>query len=100
MPKLVKNYCLITYDDLCENFTDVMNKIRDSGLKMKNNIEWPLNIKYYKCNKRRPFVKKVNRIPKEKIMEKLMSDENLLFYERLLFPKLVFSKLEDKQVHE
>jgi hypothetical protein len=46
MPTLVKNYLLITYDDLVSNFVEVMNKIKNSGLEIKNLIEFPLNIKY------------------------------------------------------
>jgi hypothetical protein len=29
MPNLVKNYCLITYDDLVDSFLDVMNKLKN-----------------------------------------------------------------------
>ena len=57
MPKLVKNYCLITYDDLCENFINNMNKFRDCGLPIKNPINFPVNILYYKSNKKKYFVK-------------------------------------------
>ena len=39
MPELVKNYCLITYDDLVDNFVDIMNKIKNYNLPIKNNIE-------------------------------------------------------------
>jgi hypothetical protein len=82
MPKLVKNYYLITYDNLCENFTDIMNKICNCGLKIKNNIVFPLNIKYN--------IKKINEITKEKIKEKIITETKLLFYEKLLFPKSEF----------
>ena len=90
MPNLVKNYCFITYDDLTNNFIDNMNKLRDYGLKIKNNIEFPLNILHYKKSKETLFVKKVNTIPKEKINEIIKEDKELLFYENLLFPKLAF----------
>ena len=86
MPTLVKNYCLITYDDLTNNFIDIMNKLRDCGLKIKNGIEFPLNISYYKKNIYRPFVKKVNKISREKIYESMIEENELLFYENLLFP--------------
>jgi hypothetical protein len=86
MPTLVKNYCLITYDDLTDKFIDIMNKLRDCGLKIKNNIEFPLNISYYKKEKNKPFVKKNNIIPKEIINKLTIGDKQLLFYENLLFP--------------
>ena len=86
MPTLVKNYCLITYDDLTNNFIDIMNKLRDSGLKIKNDITFPLNISYYKKNKKKLFVKKTNKISKEKINKLIIEDKELLFYENLLFP--------------
>ena len=86
MPKLVKNYCLITYDDLINNFTGTMNKLQLCGVNIKNNIEFPLNITYYKHDKNELFVKKVNSISKEKINEIIMSNKELLDYENLLFP--------------
>jgi hypothetical protein len=55
MPTLVKNYCLITYDDLTNNFIDIINKLKDYSLKIKNNIKFPLNISYYKKNKKQVF---------------------------------------------
>jgi len=85
MPKLVKNYCLVTYD-LCDNFIDNMNKIKSFNLEInKNIIEFPLNISYYKKKKMIKFIKKVNEISKEIIIEKAN-----LFYEKILFPKLTF----------
>ena len=84
MPKLVKNYCLITYDDLIDNFLDVMNKLKNSGLKIKDNIDFPLNVKYEKKEKNVLFKKKENIIQKEKI---IIENEELKSYEKLLFPK-------------
>jgi hypothetical protein len=84
MPKLVKNYCLITYDDILDNFLDVMNKLSNSGLKIKDNINFPLNTKYYKDYENILYIKKENTIPKEKI---IIENEELKFYEKLLFPK-------------
>lgn len=87
MPTLVKNYCLITYDDLTNNFINIMNKLRDCGLKIKTHTKFPLNIAYYKKEKNKLFVKKVNKISKEKIYKLIINDKELLFYENLLFPK-------------
>jgi hypothetical protein len=84
MPKLVKNYCLITYDDLVDSFLDVMNKLKICGLKIKDNINFPLNVNYYKKDKQKLFKKKENIISKEKI---IIENEELKFYEKLLFPK-------------
>jgi len=87
MPKLVKNYCLITYDDLVDNFLDVMNKLKNCNLKVKDNINFPLNVNYYKKNRNELFKKKENIISKEKI---IIENEELTFYEKLLFPKSAF----------
>jgi hypothetical protein len=84
MPKLVKNYCLITHDDLVDSFLDIMNKLKNSGLKIKDSIDFPLNVNYFKKEKDTLFKKKENIIPKEKI---IIETEELKFYEKLLFPK-------------
>ena len=84
MPKLVKNYCLITLDDLVDSFEDTMNKLKDCGLKNKDDINFPLNVQYYKNEKNILFKKKSNTIPKEKI---IIESEELKFYENLLFPE-------------
>lgn len=84
MPKLVKNYCLITLDNLVDSFEDTMNKLKDCGLKNKDDIIFPLNVLYYKNEKNNLFKKKSNTIPKEKI---IIENEELKFYENLLFPE-------------
>lgn len=78
LPTLVKNYCIITYDDLTTNFIDIMNKIKNCGLDIKNDIEFPLNILHSKKIKD-------NKISKEIIDKILIEDKELLFYEKLLF---------------
>lgn len=90
MPKIVKNYCLITYDDLISNFKDNMNKLRCYGLKVKNDLEFPLNVLFYKKNKTQIFKKKENEISKEKIENLISENKDLLFYENLLFPNSRF----------
>jgi hypothetical protein len=85
IPKLVKNYCLIIYDDLVDNFTEIMNKIKNHNLEVKNNITFPININYYKNNKDITFKKKENEIQNEEIVSKAN-----LFYEKILFPNLTF----------
>lgn len=51
LPKLVKNYILIRYEDLVLDFENTMNLIKSKGLKVKDNIEFPINIKKYKNEK-------------------------------------------------
>jgi len=85
MPTLVKNYCLITHEDLCNNFINTMNKISNCGLIVKNNINFPLNVTYYKTNKKKQYIKKTNLIPRKKIIKRAN-----LFYEKILFPESVF----------
>ena len=83
MPTLVKNYCLITHDELISNFEEVMNKIKNYNLQIKDNIVFPLNIYHYKKQKHIQFEKKTNIIQKEKILENAN-----LYYEKILFPNL------------
>lgn len=88
LPTLIKHYCIITYDDLLTNFIDTMNKLKDCGLEIKNDIEFPLNITYYKSDKNEIFKKKTNEISNEIIDKIIMEDKELLVYENLLFPSL------------
>jgi len=86
MPKLVKNYCLITYDDLVHHFDFIMGVIKSFDLEVRNNINFPLNVDYYKCNKNHKYDaikdKKPNEIPKEMILPKAnMHYEKILFHE-------------------
>ena len=78
MPLSVKNYKLITYDNLTSDFIGVMNQLRLSGLIAKPCF--PVNISYYKAERNTPFIKKSNQIPTELILSKAN-----LFYEKLLF---------------
>jgi hypothetical protein len=87
MPKLVKNYCLITYDELVGNFLSIMHKLRDCNLKIKDNINFPLNVMYFKKEKNITFKKKPNIIPTNKIKKKIIENKELIFYEKLLFHK-------------
>jgi len=82
MPKLVKNYLLITHEALLYDFTNTMNQITSKGLNVKSNIEFPLNIIHYKKQKRKLFIlnKKPNLISKEQVMHKFN-----MHYEKMLF---------------
>ena len=44
LPKLVKNYILIRYEDLMDDFQGTMKKIKDKGLKQKNIHEIDMEI--------------------------------------------------------
>lgn len=79
MPTLVKHYCLITHDDLCNHFEEVMQKIKQCGLDSKP--EFPLNTSDYKGCPHKKFVKKKNEINTDLIL----SNANM-YYEHLLFP--------------
>lgn len=82
MPKLVKNYLLITHESLLYDFKNTMNKITSKGLNIKSNIEFPLNIIHYKKQNRKLFVlnNKPNHISKEQVMHKFN-----MHYEKMLF---------------
>jgi hypothetical protein len=94
MPKLVKNYILITYEELCDNFYETMNNIKNKGLLIKNDIEFPLNISYYKQDKNSIYVKKENSISSEYINKKANME-----YEIKLFPKK-YRNVSLKQVYK
>ena len=83
MPLSVKNYKLITYDNLTSDFVGVMNQLRSSGLVTKRGIQFPVNVGYYKAERNTPFIKKTNQIPTELILSKAN-----LFYENILFTPL------------
>lgn len=85
MPNLVSNYLLITHDNLVDDFTNVMNQIKNCNLPVKSNIEFPINIHHYKHHEDAPYIKKQNTIPDDMIIEKAN-----LHYEEILFPKMQF----------
>jgi hypothetical protein len=89
MPTLVKNYCLITYDDLINKFDDIMQKIKNYNLPIKNNIEFPINIYYYKKDVDIKFEKYYDL----KINSKSIISKANLHYEKILFPDLDFDNL-------
>ena len=84
MPTLVKNYCIITYDDLCSDFTNIMNKLKNCGLKVKNDIQFPLNVTKNPKNGLK-FIKKNNEYSNE-IIDKIIEDNKILICEEILFP--------------
>lgn len=67
LPNKVKNYIFIKYEDLINDFENTLLKIRNKGLKVKNNINFPLNTTYNKKTNQK-YVKKSNKIPTEFIL--------------------------------
>lgn len=83
MPNLVKNYLLITYDDLVNNFENTMKKIKNCKLPVKSNIKFPVNISHYKKETDKIFIKKdYNEINEKTILKKAN-----LHFEKILFDK-------------
>lgn len=87
LPNLVKNYILITYEDLIHehDFIYTLYRIRACNLRIKDNIEFPLNIYYYKDLNHVIYENKthLNTILNETILEKTN-----LKYEKILYPSL------------
>ena len=48
MPKKVKNYIFIRYEDLLNDFENTMLKIKEKGLEVKNPSSFPKNSSNYK----------------------------------------------------
>ena len=70
LPYKVKNYIFIRYEDLYNDFNNTMNRIKDKGLKIKDDINFPINTDQYKKNKLKIFCpnSKVNKISKDLII--------------------------------
>ena len=82
LPSKVKHYIFIKYEDFITNFEETMNKIRDCGLEVKDNIEFPLNTTQYKKEIGKTYVPNNNNpISKERIYENKNFDP---YYEKLL----------------
>jgi hypothetical protein len=58
LPLKVKNYILIKHEDLLNNFEDTLLKIKNKGLKIKDNINFPINTNSYKKNDNKKYTKK------------------------------------------
>jgi hypothetical protein len=81
LPNKVKNCIFIRYEDLIKDFDKTLLKIKDKGLEIKKNINFPLNTDNYKGGKSK-FVKKNNSISTEFIL----SNPNLLpLYEKYIY---------------
>ena len=74
LPKKVKNYIFIRYEDLINDFENTLHKIKNKRLRYRKNINFPLNIQKYN--------KKKNNIPNELIL----NNKNLIpYYEKIIY---------------
>ena len=82
LPNKVKNYIFIRYEDLINDFDKTLLKIKDKGLEVKKNINFPLNTDCYKNNRKFKFKKKKNSISTEFVL----SNHNLIpLYEKKIY---------------
>lgn len=82
LPNKVKNYIFIKYEDLINNFDETLYKIKDKGLIVRRNIDFPVNTDRYKKNKYVKFRKKPDIVDHELIL----SNSNIIpFYEKKLY---------------
>ena len=58
LPNKVKNYIFIKHEDLLYDFKKTLLKINEKGVKIKDNIKFPINSKTYKLSKTKIYVKK------------------------------------------
>ena len=69
LPNKVKNCIFIKYEELINDFDKTLLKIKDKGLEVKKNINFPLNTNNYKNDQKIKFIqKKKNSISTELIL--------------------------------
>lgn len=85
LPNKVKNYIFIRHEDLVNNFDEILLKIKDKGLEVRKDINFPLNItRYVKNCHTENYVKKDNELSNEFIL----SNPNLIpLYEDMIYNK-------------
>ena len=66
LPNKVKNYIFIKHEDLLYDFKNTLLKINEKGVKIKDNIKFPINSKTYKLSKTKIYIlkKKMKYLPK------------------------------------
>lgn len=82
LPNKVKNYIFIKHEDLLYDFKNTLLKINEKGVKIKDNIKFPINSKTYKLSKTKIYVKKNNEISSETILD---NPNFIPFYEKKLY---------------
>ena len=60
LPTIVKHCLLIKYEDLIQDFDNVMNSIKNKGISPRENIEFPVNITWNCKNKNKPHIATAN----------------------------------------
>lgn len=73
LPKKVKNYMFITHEELINDFEHTINKIKNKGLIVKDNVNFPENTTTYKKNKNKFYIKKNNEISSDVILNNLIT---------------------------
>jgi len=91
LPKKVKHYIFIRYEDLKDNFEQTMNKIKNCGLIIKNNIEFPINSNKYKNKPNEKYIPKTENYIVSK--EIILNHPNFDFFYEL---KLGYITIKDK----
>ena len=80
LPKKVKNYIFIKYEDLINNFENTMNLIKNTGLIVKDNINFPINSNLYKkfpgTDSKEIMKSAINNLTKEEVY----NNNNLINY--------------------
>lgn len=86
MPKLVKNYIFIKYEDIINNFQGILNLIKNKfNLIIKENINYPQNILNYKGHTKKKFEKDLDyKISKELFFDSYNQNEEFQKYDKLL----------------
>lgn len=82
LPNKVKNYIFIKHEDLLYDFKNTLLKINEKGVKIKDNIKFPINSKTYKLSKTKIYIKKNNEISSETILD---NPNFIPFYEKKLY---------------
>ena len=69
LPTMVKNYCLIRYEDLVDHFEETMDILKETGLSLKNKDTFPENHNLYKKQTSEVYVSKTyNEITKKDLL--------------------------------
>lgn len=86
LPNKVDHYILIRYEDLINDFDNVMHKLKEKGLTVRENISFPINSKVYKNGVEGNRIYKPNKvqyISEEQILKNpnfIRDYENILGY--------------------
>jgi hypothetical protein len=84
LPKKVKNYIFIKYEDLTTNFDQILHSIKDKGLEIKYSNKFPVNTKYYKKSNFNIYKKKNKNVYFNN--EQILNNQNIhLHYETLYY---------------